>query len=83
MHFHADMVGNKAHDSLRMGRGETAAGVFKSAGKAIDPEMSVRIEHDLDDVRIFEIAGNRWSKGSAQHACTAQEGFGSEGERRH
>src|ERR1700687_4043103 len=45
--------------------------------------MPVRIEHDLDDAGIFQIAGDRWSEGGAQHARAAQESFGSEGERRH
>jgi hypothetical protein len=45
--------------------------------------MPVRIEHDLDDAGIFQIACDRWSEGGAQHARAAQESFGSEGDRRH
>ena len=83
MHLDADMVRNEAHDPLGVRRGDAATGVFEPAGKAIDPEMTVRIEHDLDDAGIFQIAGDRWSEGGAQHARAAQESFGSEGERRH
>ena len=83
MHLDADMVRNEAHDPLGVRRGNPATGVLEPAGKAIDPEMTVRIEHDLDDAGIFQIAGDRWSEGGAQHARAAQESFGSEGERCH
>jgi hypothetical protein len=77
------MVRNQAHDSLGVGRAEAAAGVLEPAGEPINPEMPVRIEHDLDDAGIFEITGDRRSECGTQHARAAQESFGSEGERRH
>jgi hypothetical protein len=41
----------------------------------IDPDRAVGIEHDLDDVRVFEPCGNRRSQRRAQHARAARHRF--------
>ena len=55
MHLDADMVRDQTHDALRIGGRYTATGIFKPARQTVDPELSVRIEHHLDDRGIFEI----------------------------
>jgi len=57
--------------------------VSQAACEAIDPEMSVRIEHHFADSGILEISRNLWSERGTQHLRTAGKGFGSGGNRRH
>ena len=83
MYLDTDMVGHQAHDALGVVGREAGAGVFQSTRQPVDPEAAIRVEHDLDDGRVFEVAGDGWPKRSAQHACAASKHFGPEGDRRH
>ena len=42
MHLDADMVGDKAHDALGVGRRDAAAGIFEAARQPVDPEAGRR-----------------------------------------
>jgi hypothetical protein len=46
-------------------------------------QVSFRVEHDLDDGRIFQPAGDRRSHRPAKHADVARSRFGFEGNRPH
>ena len=77
MNFDTHMVRDQTHDPLSVGGRNTAAGVLKSTRQPIDPKSSIGIEHHLDDAGVFEVTGDGRTKGGAQHARAAGEGFGS------
>ena len=77
MDLDADMMRDEPDDPFGISRADTAASILQSARQPVDPQPAVGIEHDLDDARIFEIAGDRGAERGAQHARAAREGFGS------
>ena len=79
MDLDPDMMGDEANNPFGIGRCRAAAGIFKAAGQAIDPEAAVRVQHHLDDAGVFEKAGNRRAECGAQHPSAAQESLGSGG----
>src|ERR1700733_9505162 len=83
MNLDADMMRDEANDAFGIRRGDAEASVLKATRQSVDPEPTVRVQHHLDDAGIFEIAGNRWPKRSAQHARATGEGFGPERNCRH
>ena len=75
MDLGTDMMGDQANDALGVGRRDPVAGILEAAGKAVDPEPAVGIEHDLDDARIFQMSGDQRAERGAQHARAARDGF--------
>ena len=71
MYLGANMVCDKAHDAFAIVRGQALAGVDESTRQPIDPESTIRIEHDLDDFGIFQEQRDGWTKCRAQHARAA------------
>jgi hypothetical protein len=72
MHLGADMVSDETQDALAVLRRQSLAGVAEAPGQAIDPQTTVRIEHDLDDGRIFQPARDRRPHRRTQHANAAR-----------
>ena len=84
MDLDTHMMGNEADDPFGIGRRDSGAGILEAAGKPVDPQPAVRIEHDLDDAGIFEVSGDQRAERGAQHARASGDGFRSEGgDRRH
>jgi hypothetical protein len=54
MDFCADMVRDQTDDALAVSGGELYACVGEAIAQPVDPKTSVRIEHDLDNGRVFE-----------------------------
>src|SRR5664279_1938393 len=75
MHLGADVVRDQTHDPLAIPRRQALAGIDKPAGQSIDPEPAVRIEHDLDDVSVFEPDRDGRPKRRTQHARAARDGL--------
>ena len=71
MDLRADMVRDETDDALSVRGGEALARVGQPAGQPVDPEPPVGVQHNLDDVRVFEEGGDRRSEGRAQHARAA------------
>jgi hypothetical protein len=71
MHLGADMMGDETHDALAVFRRQSLPGVAEALGQAIDPQATVRIEHDLDDGLIFQPARDRRPHCRTQHANAA------------
>ena len=68
MHLGTDMVCDKAYDAFAIVWRQTFAGIDKTAREPIDPEPTVGIEHDLDDLGVFEEAA-RWPDRERCAAC--------------
>ena len=51
------------------------AGIGEALAQPVDPEPPVRVEHHLDDGRIFEQAGDGGPERRAQHARAARDRF--------
>jgi hypothetical protein len=77
MDFDPDMVRDEPDDPFGVSGPDMAAGIFQSTSQPVDPQPAVGVEHDFDDARIFEIAGDRGSERGAQHPRAAREGLGS------
>jgi hypothetical protein len=75
MHLDANVMRDEAHDPLSVGGHDPAARILEAARQALDPEPAVRVEHHLDDARVFQVAGDRWTERRAQHARAAGEGL--------
>ena len=76
MNLGADMVRYEAHNPLAVSGGQRASAILEPARQPVDPEPAVRIEHHLDDRRVFEEGGDRGAERGAQHARAAGEGLG-------
>ena len=48
------MMRDKADDPFAVGLRQALARVRKPLRQPVDPDAAIRIEHDLDDTRIFE-----------------------------
>ena len=51
------------------------ARVRQPIGQPVDPDAAIRIEHDLDNRRIFKPCRDRRSQRGAQHARAARNRF--------
>jgi hypothetical protein len=71
----ANMMGDEADDTFAIGGREALAGIGHTLAQPVDPELAVWVEHDLDDGRIFEPAGDVRAERGPQHAGTAREGL--------
>jgi hypothetical protein len=70
-HLGGDRAGDETHDALAVFHPQSLPGVAEAPGQAIDPQATVRIEHDLDDGRIFQPARDRRPHRRTQHANAA------------
>jgi len=70
-----DLTRDKADNPFAVGRSQPFAGVRKPVGKPFNPDAAIRIEHDLDDRRIFGLAGDRGSQHRVQHAGPMRHRF--------
>jgi hypothetical protein len=75
VHLRPDMVGDETHDPLAVSGRQVLSGIDEAFGQAVDPEATIRVEHDLDDGRIFEPVRDRRPQGRAQHARAARRCF--------
>ena len=75
MDFGADVMGDEANDSLSIGRRQPCARVRQPIGQPVDPDASIRIEHDLDNRRVFKPRGDHRPQRGAQHAGATRNRF--------
>ena len=75
MNFGADMMRDETDDAFAIGCTQPCAAIRKASTQAVDPEAAVRIEHDLDDLRVGKPAGDRRSECGLQHARAAISRF--------
>src|SRR3546814_14766087 len=52
MNFGADMMRDEADDAFAIGGAQPGAAIRDALAEPVDPEAAVRIEHDLDDLRV-------------------------------
>ena len=78
MDLDTDMVRDQADDALAVGGRQGLASVGQAGPHPVDPESSVRIEHDLDDGGFFQPGGDGRAERRAQHPGAPADGFGSE-----
>ena len=71
------MMGNEADDPFGVGRRDLEPVSSRPPEQPVDPEPSIRVEHDLDDARVFEVSGDQGAERRAQHARASGDGFGS------
>ena len=74
----ADMVRDQTYDALAVSGGELYARIGEAVAQPVDPKTSVRIEHDLDNRRVFEPCGHVGPQSGPEHASAACERFGFE-----
>jgi hypothetical protein len=77
------MVRDQAYDALAIGGRQTLAGVGQTGGKSVNPEPAVRVEHNLDNGRVFEPGRDVGAERGPQHAGAAGLSFGPEGKSGH
>jgi hypothetical protein len=73
MDFDANMVCNQSNNALAIRVGNAMIGRAKPFGQTIYPQSPIRIEHDLDDLRIVKVFGDGPAKRGAQHAAAARK----------
>jgi hypothetical protein len=59
MHFRTNVMGDEAHDPLAVGGSQSFASVRQTFCQSVDPQATVRIEHHLDDRRVFKPRADR------------------------
>jgi hypothetical protein len=69
------MMGDEADDPFAVGWRQPCARVRQPIGQPVDPDASIRIEHDLDNRRVFKPRGDRRPQRGAQHARAARDCF--------
>jgi hypothetical protein len=75
MHLGTDMVCDKAHDAFAIIWRQTLAGIDKTTRQSINPEPTIGIEHDLDNLWVFQEERDGWTERGAQHACATRSRF--------
>src|SRR3546814_200673 len=75
MNFGADMMRDEADDAFAIGGAQPGAAIRDALAEPVDPEAAVRIEHDLDDLRVGKPTGDRRSECGLQHARAAISRF--------
>jgi hypothetical protein len=70
------MVGDQPDDALAVGRRQSLTRIGQTLGEPVDPEPPVRVEHHLDDRRVFQETGDCRAEGGAQHARAAKDRLG-------
>ena len=76
MHLGAHVRGDQADDAFGVGCGEREARRLASRAEAVEPQRTVGIEEDLDDLRILQRGGDGRPHRRAQHARAAIAGSG-------
>jgi hypothetical protein len=62
---------NEANDAFTVRWRKELTRVRQPIRQPVDPNAAIRIEHDLDDARIFKLGSDRRSQRRAQHARAA------------
>lgn len=75
MDLGADMVRNQTDNALTVSCGELYARFGETFAQPVDPQTPVRIEHHLDNRRVFEPCGYVGPQSGSEHACAASESF--------
>jgi hypothetical protein len=71
MHLGPDMMRDQPDDAFAIGGRQALIGCGKARRQAVDPEPSIGIKHDLDDLVVLEKPGDVRAEGSAEHAAAA------------
>src|SRR3546814_15316733 len=69
------MMRDEADDAFAIGGAQPGAAIRDALAEPVDPEAAVRIEHDLDDLRVGKPTGDRRSECGLQHARAAISRF--------
>jgi hypothetical protein len=75
MDLRADMVGDQTDDAFAVFRRQALARIGEALGEAVDPEPSVRVQHHLNDARVFQEGRDGRAKRGAQHSRAARDPF--------
>lgn len=67
------MVRNQTDDAFAVSDGKLFAGVGEAFAQAVDPEAAIRIEHHLDNRRVFEPCGDVGPQSGSEHARATGE----------
>lgn len=67
MNLDADVMGDQANDALTVGGAQQLARVADALAEPVQPQPSVRVEHDFDDGGVVEPARDRRPERGAQH----------------
>jgi hypothetical protein len=65
------MMRDEANDPFAVGWRQPPTRVRQPIRQPVDSDAPIRVEHDLDDRRIFKPCRDRGSQSRAQHARTA------------
>ena len=71
MHLGPDVVRDQPDDALAIGGRKALIGCGKASRQAVDPEPTIRVEHDLDDLIFLEKPGDVRAERGPQHAAAA------------
>src|SRR3546814_15967807 len=71
MNFGTHMMCNQSDNALTIGCCQAFTAIGQSHAQPFDPEESVRIEHNFDDLRVSQPGRDRCAHPRAQHACAA------------
>src|SRR5262249_24101429 len=72
MYLRTNVMGDEPHDSLAIGGSQSFASVRETFCESVDPQATVRIEHDLDDSGVLKPRTDHRPERAAQHPCTAR-----------
>jgi len=67
----ADMVRDEPNNALAVSGREPPTRVGQSLREPVDPQPPVRVQHHLDDGRVFQMPSDRRTQRRAQHPRAA------------
>jgi len=76
MDLRPDMIGDETDNPFNVLRRHSHAGVGAAFTQPIQPQRTIRIDHDLDDHGIGQCFGDRRPHRRAQHGAASTEGDG-------
>jgi len=65
------MMRNQPDDALAIGGRQALIGCSEARRQAVDPEATVGVQHDLDNLVVLEKPGDVRAEGGPQHAAAA------------
>ena len=71
MHLSANVVRDETYDAFTIAGRQTFAGIDMAASQPVNPQPTVRVEHDLDDGGVFQPLRDGCPECGTQHARAA------------
>ena len=75
MHLGTNLMRDEAHDAFAIVWRQTFAGIDQTTRQPIDPEATIWIEHDLDNLGVFQEERDGWTERGTQHARATRSRF--------